>query len=72
VGVGLVSKGPGMIPTLYFDSTFSLQIWVFIWRAQQDSDLRPSLFVVILLHRQEETVGDRERQISAFISVLLT
>src|SRR5215204_7575903 len=32
-----------------------------VWRARQDSNLRPSLFVVILLHRQRGTVGDRER-----------
>ena len=38
-----------------------------VWRARQDSNLRPSLFVVILLHRQKGTVGDRERQNSAFI-----
>src|SRR5215212_10838652 len=31
-----------------------------MWCARQDSNLRPSLFVVILLHRQGGTVGDRE------------
>ena len=37
-----------------------------------DSNLRPSLFVVILLHRQGETVGDRERQNSTFIRFYLS
>ena len=48
---------------------FPYVLQVFLWRARQDSNLRPSLFVVILLHRQGGTVGDRERQISAFIRV---
>src|SRR5215213_94596 len=32
----------------------------FLWRARQDSNLRPSLFVVILLHRQGGTGGQGE------------
>ena len=52
---------------LRFLAAFFLQIEVFLERARQDSNLRPSLFVVILLHRQGGTVGDRERQNSAFI-----
>ncbi len=47
-----------------------MQISDFPERARQDSNLRPSLFVVILLYRQGGTVGDRERQNSAFISNL--
>jgi hypothetical protein len=38
-----------------------LQTRYFSWRAGQDSNLRPSLFVVILLHRQRGTQRDRER-----------
>src|SRR5215212_562455 len=49
---------------------FFLQTDHFLWRARQDSNLRPSLFVVILLHGQGGTVGDRGRQNSAFIRSL--
>ena len=63
VGVARAGNDSG----LYFDYTFYLQIEIFQERARQDSNLRRYLFVVILLHRQGETVGDRERQNNAFI-----
>ena len=44
---------------------------VFLWRARQDSNLRPSLFVVILLQGHGQTRRDRERQNSAFIRNLV-
>jgi len=38
-----------------------------MWCARQDSNLRPSLFVVILLHRHRQTWRDRGSQNSVFI-----
>ena len=42
----------------------------FLWRARQYSNLRPSLFVVILIHRLGGTLEDTGRQNSAFIGSL--
>ena len=42
-----LTKGLGINPTLFLHFTFPLQIAGFLWRARQDSNLRPSLFVVI-------------------------
>src|SRR5215212_12122167 len=54
-----------------FPEFFRLFVWVaarllHTERARKDSNLRPSLLVVILLHGQGGTVGDGERQNPAF------
>src|SRR5829696_6714036 len=41
-GVRVVSKGPGANPGPSPFATICLQIVVFLWRARQDSNLRPS------------------------------
>ena len=44
--VSLVAQGLLITPALILNFTFYLQIAVFLQPAQQDSNLRPSLFVV--------------------------
>ncbi len=44
--VSLVAQGLLITPALFLNFTFYLQIAVFLKPARQDSNLRPSLFVV--------------------------
>jgi hypothetical protein len=61
-----LSKGLGINPTLFLHFTFLLQIAEFPWRARQDSNLRPSLFVVRFFERDAVGYGAKTRYLKVF------
>ena len=61
-----LTKGLGINPTLFLHFTFPLQIAGFLWRARQDSNLRPSLFVVRFFERDAVGYGAKTRFLKEF------